>query len=94
MFGINLVLWSTILGTQQWAGISGISMEPDCSEAPSQMLQEWMRSPQVLTTFPKDYKTGQAIPGEVVERMIRATAFARATNVAKQTVFTAISYDV
>jgi len=83
-----------ILGTQQWAGISGISMEPDFAEAPSQMLQEWMRSPQVLATFAKDYKTGQAIPAELVERMVRATAFARATTVAMQTVFTAVSYDV
>jgi thimet oligopeptidase len=83
-----------MLGTQQWAGISGISMEPDFAEAPSQMLEEWMRSPQVLARFAKDYKTGQPIPRDVVDRMVRATAFARATDVAMQTVFTAISYEV
>ncbi|MFZ0795828.1 MAG: M3 family metallopeptidase, partial [Candidatus Korobacteraceae bacterium] len=38
-------------GQQQWAGISGISMEADFVEAPSQMLEEWMKSPQVLATF-------------------------------------------
>ena len=45
-------------GQQQWAGISGITMESDFVEAPSQMLEEWMRSPQVLATFAKNYKTG------------------------------------
>ena len=38
-------------GQQQWAGISGITMEADFVEAPSQMLEEWMRSPQVLAVF-------------------------------------------
>jgi thimet oligopeptidase len=83
-----------MLATQQWAGISGISMESDFVEAPSQMLEEWMRSPQVLARFAKDYKTGQPIPAELVARMVRASAFARATFVATQTVLTGISYDV
>ena len=38
-------------GQQQWAGISGITMEADFVEAPSQMLEEWMHSPQVLASF-------------------------------------------
>jgi thimet oligopeptidase len=49
-------------GQQQWAGISGISMEHDFAEAPSQMLEEWMRSPQVLASFAHHYQTGEPIP--------------------------------
>jgi thimet oligopeptidase len=81
-------------GQQQWAGISGISMESDFVEAPSQMLEEWMRSPQVLATFAKNYKTGEPIPADLVARMNRASAFGRANWVARQNGFTAISYEI
>ena len=81
-------------GQQQWAGISGITMESDFVEAPSQMLEEWMRSPQVLATFAKNYKTGEPIPADLVARMNRASAFGRAGWVARQNSFTAISYEI
>lgn len=81
-------------GQQQWAGISGISMERDFAEAPSQMLEEWMRSPQVLATFAHHYKTGEPIPVDLVARMNRASAFGRATDVTFQTALSALSYDV
>ena len=83
-----------ILGGQgQWAGASGITMEADFTEAPSQMLEEWMRSPQVLATFAKDYKTGKPIPADLVARMNRAAAFGRASGVSIQNALAAISYD-
>jgi thimet oligopeptidase len=81
-------------GQQQWAGISGISMEGDFVEAPSQMLEEWMRSPQVLASFARHYKTGEPIPADLVARMNRADAYGRASWVSQQNAFTAISYDV
>ena len=46
----HLMHW-TLGGQQPWAGISGLSMEGDFVEAPSQMLEEWMHSPQVLSLF-------------------------------------------
>ena len=89
----HLMHW--ILGGQQeWAGISGITMESDFVEAPSQMLEEWMRSPQVLASFAHHYKTGEPIPADLVARMNRASAFGRGSNVATQLSYTAISYDI
>ncbi|HUO25969.1 MAG TPA: M3 family metallopeptidase [Candidatus Aquilonibacter sp.] len=81
-------------GQQRWAGISGITMESDFVEAPSQMLEEWIRSPQVLAKFARNYKTGEPIPAELVARMNRALAFGRGIWVARQNSFTAISYDI
>jgi thimet oligopeptidase len=81
-------------GQQKWAGISGITMESDFGEAPSQMLEEWMRSPQVLASFAKHYKTGEPIPAELVARMNRASAFGRGGWVSQQDTYTAISYDI
>ncbi len=80
-------------GQQQWAGIAGISMESDFGEAPSQMLEEWMHSPQVLATFAHHYKTGEPIPSELVARMNRASAFGRAGSVSLQNTLSAISYN-
>jgi len=89
----HLMHW--ILGGQQaWAGISGISMEADFGEAPSQMLEEWMRSPQVLASFARHYQTGQPIPAELVARMNRASAFGRGMWVQQQNAYTAISYEL
>ncbi|HME38243.1 MAG TPA: M3 family metallopeptidase [Steroidobacteraceae bacterium] len=89
----HLMHW--ILGGQQpWAGISGISMEADFVEAPSQMLEEWIQSPQVLASFARDYKSGNPIPAALVLRMNRASAFGRANYVALQNTFSALSYDL
>jgi thimet oligopeptidase len=81
-------------GQQQWAGISGISMESDFVEAPSQMLEEWIASPQVLAKFARHYKTGEPIPAELVARMNRASAFGRGGWVGTQNSYSAISYDI
>jgi thimet oligopeptidase len=81
-------------GRQQWAGISGISMESDFVEAPSQMLEEWIASPQVLAKFARHYKTGEPIPAELVARMNRANAFGRGAWTSRQNALTAISYNI
>jgi thimet oligopeptidase len=81
-------------GQQQWAGISGITMESDFVEAPSQMLEEWIHSPQVLSKFARHYKTGEPIPAELVARANRAAAFGRGMWVDRQNSFSAISYDI
>jgi thimet oligopeptidase len=84
-----------ILGGQQhWAGIAGISMESDFAEAPSQMLEEWIASPQVLAKFARHYKTGEPIPAELVARMNRASAFGRGGWVNGQNLYSAMSYDI
>jgi len=92
----HLVHW-ILGGQQQWAGISGISsigLEADFGEAPSQMLEEWMRSPQVLATFAHHYQSGEPIPADLVARMNRASAFGRGTFVVQQNDYTAVSYDI
>jgi thimet oligopeptidase len=88
-------LMHAILGGQQrWAGISGITMEADFVEAPSQMLEEWIQSPQVLASFARDYQSGKPIPADLVLRMKRASAFGRASFVGQQNGFTALSYEI
>ena len=75
----------------RWVGISGITTEWDFVEAPSQMLEEWMRDPATLASFAKDYQTGEPIPADLVARMNRATDFGKALGVRRQMVFARVS---
>ncbi|HMI32230.1 MAG TPA: M3 family metallopeptidase [Candidatus Limnocylindrales bacterium] len=77
-------------GHQRWEPISGIATEWDFVEAPSQMLEEWCWNAGVLQTFAKNEK-GEPIPAEMVERMRRADWFGRATSIAYQNLYSAIS---
>ena len=85
------LLHSVFGGHQRWEPISGIATEWDFVEAPSQMLEEWCWNPGVLQTFAKHYQTGQPIPTEMVERMRAADWFGRATSIAYQNLYSAIS---
>lgn len=88
-------LMHAILGGQQhWAGVSGITTEGDFVEAPSQMLEEFFRSPKLLQSFAKNYKTGEPIPTELVERMDRASAFGRGNWVRTQLFYTRYALDL
>jgi len=87
------LLHSVLGGHEPWENISGISTEWDFVEAPSQMLEEWAWNPGVLQTFAKNYQTGEPIPVEMVERMRKADWFGRATSIAYQTLYSAISLD-
>jgi thimet oligopeptidase len=87
------LLHSMFAGHHKWVGTGGIRTEHDFVEAPSQMLEEWMRSPEVLATFAKDPKTGQVIPAELVKRMNRANDFGKGLLVRRQMVYAGMSLD-
>jgi thimet oligopeptidase len=68
-----------ILGGQnQWSGAGPYNVEGDFVEAPSQMLEEMIRDPAILSTFAKHYQTGKSIPRDLVNQMNAAGAFGRA----------------
>lgn len=84
-------LMHSLLARQRWNGVSGIRTEWDFVEAPSQMLEEWSRDPQVLAGFARHYQTGAPIPAELVEQMDRAVRFGRALDVRTQMTYARIS---
>jgi len=88
------LLHNMFASQHHWAGIAGIRTERDFVEAPSQMLEEWMRDPKTLQTFAKQYETGQALPTELVMKMRRAEEFAKGLGVRRQMVYADLSLSI
>ena len=78
----------------RWSGVAGVRTERDFVEAPSQMLEEWMRDPKTLQTFAKHYQTGESIPTELVMKMRRADEFAKGLGVRRQMVYADLSLSI
>ncbi|RUO90099.1 peptidase M3 [Corallococcus sp. AB018] len=81
-------------GHTKWAGLSGVRTEWDFVEAPSQMLEEWARDVTCLQTFAKHYQTGEALPAELVERMLAADEFGKGLFVRQQMFYAALSLEL
>lgn len=59
----------------KYSAFSGTSVSWDFVEAPSQMLERWAWDPQVLKKISRHYQTGEALPDDLIKRMIAAKNF-------------------
>jgi thimet oligopeptidase len=80
-------------GRQRWAGQSGIATEGDFVEVPSQMLEEFFENAELVGRFARHYRTGEPIPRDVFERMIRASAHGRALGTLTQVMYATYSLE-
>ena len=62
----------TILSEAEIAGFAGTSVERDFVEAPSQMFEEWVWTPETLKLFARHYETNEPMPDELIQGMIAA----------------------
>lgn len=67
-----------LFADQKYTKLSGTSVARDFVEMPSQFHEHWATHPEVLKHYAKHYKTGEAIPQELVERMKSAAKFNQA----------------
>ena len=81
-------------GHTRWAGISGVATEWDFVEAPSQMLEEWVWTPETLQTFARHHQTNEPIPGDLVKRMKAADEFGKGIFVRQQMFYAATSLEL
>lgn len=58
-----------------YPSLSGTSVARDYVEFPSQILERWLATPEVLKTFALHYKTNEPIPLALVNRIEKASAF-------------------
>ena len=87
------LMHTIVAGNHRWVGVGGIRTERDFVEAPSQMLEEWMRDPKVLQTFAKNEK-GEAVPTDMVIKMQRAQDFAKGLHLRRQLVYADLSLSI
>ena len=78
-------------GHQPWQKLSSVGMERDFTEAPSQMLEEWIWDPRTLATFARHYETGAPIPAALVTQMRRASEFGQGLDVRQQMLLARVS---
>jgi peptidyl-dipeptidase Dcp len=58
-----------------YPALSGTAVPRDYVEFPSQLLEHWLSTPEVLQRFALHYQTGRPIPQALVDRIKRASTF-------------------
>ncbi|MBL8898369.1 MAG: M3 family metallopeptidase [Planctomycetes bacterium] len=64
-----------LLSNVTYPSVSGTSVFNDYVEFPSQVLERWLPTPEVLNRFALHYQTGRPIPRELVEKVEKASTF-------------------
>ena len=84
-----------VLGShQEWVGTSSFNIEWDFVEAPSQMLEEFFHDKKLVDGFAKHYKTGEVLPDDLFNKMLRADAFGRGIGYERQIALTNYSLEL
>jgi peptidyl-dipeptidase Dcp len=58
-----------------YPALAGTSVPSDYVEFPSQILEQWLQTPEVLNRFALHYQTGQPIPAALAEKLQKAAKF-------------------
>lgn len=58
-----------------YPSLSGTNVYRDFVEFPSQLLEHWLSTPEVLEKYAVHYKTGQPIPADLVKKIEKASTF-------------------
>lgn len=79
-----------LLAEGSYASLTGTSVARDFVELPSQFMENWAFEPEWLNTFAKHYKTGEAIPQELIDRLVAAKNYHAGYAFVRQLQFCAI----
>ena len=85
------LLHAIFAGHGRWVKNTDDGIEWDFIEAPSQMLEEWVRDPDVLRRFAHHFETGEPVPAEFVAKLKRAEAVSRGFDTQRQLVLGTLS---
>jgi len=64
-----------LLSNVTYKSLAGTSVPRDFVELPSQIMENWAAEPEVLKMYAKHYKTGAAIPDELIQKLQKAGTF-------------------
>ena len=64
-----------LLSQSHYNSLSGTAVARDFVELPSQIMEHWAPQPEVLKMYARHYKTGELIPQELVNKLVKAGKF-------------------
>jgi len=64
-----------ISSSVRYPSLSGTNVDRDYVEFPSQLLEHWLATPEVLNKYARHCKTGASIPQSLVKKIERASKF-------------------
>ena len=64
-----------LLSDVTYVSLSGTNVPRDFVEFPSQVMENWMSDPEVLSLYAKHYQTGEIIPNELIEKISASGKF-------------------
>lgn len=64
-----------ILTNVTYGSMSGTSGPRDFTEFPAQILEHWASEPEILKSFATHYQTGEVIPDELINKVLKASKF-------------------
>lgn len=81
-FGHGLHQMLTVVDVMAVSGINGVAW--DAVEFPSQMLENWTWDKEALALISAHYETGEPLPKEMVEKMLKAKNYLAASGMVRQ----------
>ncbi|MEO1417878.1 MAG: M3 family metallopeptidase [Bacteroidota bacterium] len=64
-----------ILTNVSYPSMSGTSGPRDFTEFPAQLLEHWASEPEILKSFATHYQTGEVMPDELIDKLLKAAKF-------------------
>ena len=64
-----------MLSDVTYQSLAGTSVPRDFVEYPSQVMENWMKTPEVLGMFAKHYETGEPVPQEIIDKILASAKF-------------------
>lgn len=64
-----------LLSKCHYPSLAGTNVPRDFVELPSQIMENWCRNSEVMKTYAKHYKTGEAIPDELIAKIAAAQTY-------------------
>lgn len=64
-----------LLSDVTWPAVAGTSVSRDFVELPSQLYEHWLTVPEILTKYAVHYESGEAMPKELLDKVLAAQKF-------------------